>query len=429
MRARRIARLHAHLAPEAVASQGVPEAFLPESVRANSPREQWLYSEFHSSQEPVASLKRLGLTTHKDPVTGSTPNPDNDDHWYNTTGRSAEYWKDRELPTPTQDICQCRRDLLQWGYCLVAGACSPEQVEVYRKRLWEQAEGEKLAGVNLGPAAPLHRQNITTLANKGRCFEGFIEFDPQYIQGGPLIEQLLTECLGGPFIAQSLQAFIAYKLGLPQPLHQDQSYSPFQSLEAPMQVSAMVMISDVSAANGGTLLIPGSHHILNEAGSRKPLGFMPPAINCTAPSGTCLIFDARVLHGTGVNTTDVPRYVLNAGFNRFYLRTQENWSLSVSKEVLARASPKMLQRLGFAAQGTLGTVDGHGFSGSFRLGDPYSDVKVYRDALDAGVHRPVGVLSPDMSAEALRQPFTFRETESVGSDLGRPKVETPQGRS
>ena len=63
-----------------VAADEIPAAFLPETVAANSGKEQWLFREFHTNREPQASLYRLNMTTHKDPETGGI-NPDNPDHW------------------------------------------------------------------------------------------------------------------------------------------------------------------------------------------------------------------------------------------------------------------------------------------------------------------------------------------------------------
>ena len=157
--------------------------------------------------------------------------------------------KGNVLPKLTQDIQQCRRDLDKWGYCLIDKCCSDAQVAMYRERLHEQAEAELLAGVNNGPSRPSMRQNVWSLINKGgdsRMFEDFLEFNPRSMQGGPMAEQLIAEQLNTKsFTLQSLQCFIAYKMGHPQPLHQDQSYSPFQTPEAPIQTSLMIMISDV----------------------------------------------------------------------------------------------------------------------------------------------------------------------------------------
>jgi ectoine hydroxylase-related dioxygenase (phytanoyl-CoA dioxygenase family) len=355
---RRLLAVDRHLSAcaSAAADESIPDAFMPETVLANSDKEQWLYREFHTNREPQASLYRLNMTTHRDPETGGI-NPTNPDHWYNTTGNwREEHWQaeaaqGNPLPKLTQDIHECRRDLQKWGYCLIDKACSTSQLAAYRQRLEEQAEAERIAGVSLGPEPPLFRQNIAMLPNKGDMFLDFVEMNPRSIQAGPMIDQLMFETLGGPFIMQSLQCFIAGKLGMPQGLHQDQPVSGdgFQTPEAPLQISAMVMISDVSAANGGTLLVPGSHKIIPAAGNRGKIDWLPPAINCTAPAGTCLIFDARVLHGTGVNTTDEPRFVLNAGFMRSYLRQQDNYCLGLRADVLARASDEALRRMGFQA--------------------------------------------------------------------------------
>ena len=48
-------------------------------------------------------------------------------------------------------------------------------------------------------------------------------------------------------------------------------------------------------------------------------------------------------------------------FHRTWMRTQEAWLLSASPEVIQRASPRLLQRLGFSAH-TIGTIEGHGLS-------------------------------------------------------------------
>ena len=119
---------HLNAAGSGSLDEPVPEAFLPATVRANSEKEQWLYGEFHANREPQASLYRLNMTTHRDAETGGI-NPDNDNHWYNTTGNWREqYWRDEEakgnvLPKLTQDIHECRQDLDKWGYCLIDKRC------------------------------------------------------------------------------------------------------------------------------------------------------------------------------------------------------------------------------------------------------------------------------------------------------------------
>ena len=110
-----------------------------------------------------------------------------------TTGAKHSYWKEQSLPEATKDIDQLRHDMLTWGYCKIEDALSPEQVAIMRERVLAQAEGERMAGIAQKTPSG---QNINCCVNKGRCFELFIEQHPDIAQGGPLVEQLVTEALG-----------------------------------------------------------------------------------------------------------------------------------------------------------------------------------------------------------------------------------------
>ena len=185
-----------------------------------------------------------------------------------------------------------RHDMLTWGYCKVEDALSAEQVEIMRDRVLAQAEGERLAGIAQKTPSG---QNINCCINKGRCFELFIEQHPDIAQGGPLVEQLVTEALGPGWICTSLIAALSLKGGVPQALHQDQGLYPESA--SPMSVNILTAITDIDETNGGTLLIPGSHLTLSEAAREgKPVGKLPPAINLDAKAGTMVITDGRLLH-------------------------------------------------------------------------------------------------------------------------------------
>merc|ERR1719218_308446 len=93
------------------------------------------------------------------------------------------------------------------------------------------------------------------------------------------------------------------------------------------------------------------------------------------------------------------------------MRTQEAWLLSAAPEVIARASPRLLQRLGFSAH-TIGTVEGHGLGASGNPDDEFSAVLTFRQALDQGKYVRVGELRPGEARDKMMQPFTFRTTAS-----------------
>ena len=179
-------------------------------------------------------------------------------------------------------------------------------------------------------------------------------------------------------------------------------------------MTAMYMLDDVGPSNGGTLVIPGSHLIVSQATPGQKIPDLPPPINVAAKRGTIMLFDHRLLHGTGVNRTAEPRHVLIAGYHRTWMRTQEAWLLSVAPDVLKRASPRLRQRLGFSAH-TIGTVEGHGLGASGNPEDEFSSILSFRQAMDSpgGSYHRIGVLSQTGSSEEeLLAPFAFRRTAS-----------------
>lgn len=218
-----------------------PAEYAPSAVAAASqPTEQLPYSGLVRAGEPYASLLRRdfhhgaagGLGVHSDEAERHRNNPapgldyTNENLFYNTAAAEA-YWKDKGLPRPTSDIRQLRRDLVDWGYCLVSNALSESQLKAVRSRVYEQADGEIKAGVAYWGASPPPPgkavppvQLVHSLLNKGDVFRGVVEYDPQFVQGGPVIEQLIKEVLGDNFLISTFLSLITSAGNLPQNMHQ-----------------------------------------------------------------------------------------------------------------------------------------------------------------------------------------------------------------
>jgi len=405
---------------------GVPEEFTPKYLRAHTegvPVEERLYERVVQSGEPYKSLYRPDFHASarqgffhfpaKGATGGAAPGLDLEDDslYYNAAGAAREYWSQFQLPAPTKDIRRLRQDLLQWGYCIIHEALSKEQHARLQKRIADQAAGERAAGVACwtGSAPPPGKKVCSTqflhaLMNKGEQFRQCVEHDPAGVQAGPLIEQLLTECLGPSFLMSSFLGIIANKHGLPQALHQDQGIAPFQDRAAPVTCNTMYILDDMGAQNGGTLVVPGSHLLISEAGTGNPVGPLPPAINLEAPAGSVCIFEGRLLHGTGVNRTDKSRTILVMNSVPSWYRQQEVHLLSADPSWLRTASQKLLQRIGAFAK-VLGGVEGT-WEGEYLV--------MQRLAIERGEYVRVGELSPDSSEEDLAKDYTYRHT-----DVGR----------
>jgi ectoine hydroxylase-related dioxygenase (phytanoyl-CoA dioxygenase family) len=399
-----------------------PDEFHPDYVAKHSPREDELYTGFLRSGEPYRSLyrndfhpsARLGFAhdpkSAPEGVTSPGLDLDDDGLYYNTTGSAAAYWRGKSLPKPNKDIRRLRADLREWGYCLIEDALSPAQLASVKRRLEDQAAGERLAGLACwmgtapAPDEPLPRiQFVHSLINKGRQFVQCVEHDPEGVQGGAVIEQLLNETMGPDFLMSSFIAIISQPYNNPQGLHLDQATAPFMVADAPFTVNTMFILDTTTAQNGGTLVVPGSHRILADAGSGKPLTEpMPPAINLEAPAGTVMIFEGRLLHGTGVNRSNGTRAIMVMNSVKPWMRQQEVHMLSALPEVLASASPKLLYRLGALPTG-LGGVEG-AWAREYIVGQ--------RLAIERGDYRRIGELSPDSPADVLGADYGYRHSET-----------------
>jgi ectoine hydroxylase-related dioxygenase (phytanoyl-CoA dioxygenase family) len=387
----------------------VPAEFDPANVAQKATPESQLYREVRALRDPMKSVLEANPEIYFVP-------PKRTREWgqwefkpgsyYDTTIASKHpYWKDKDLPLATKDIVRLRADMLNWGYCKIEDALSAEQVAVIRKRVLEQAEGERLAGIAQKTPSG---QNINCCVNKGRCFERMIEQHPSVVQGGPLVEQIVTEALGANWICTSLIAAISLKGGVPQALHQDQDIA--LDSRSPLTINILTAITDIDETNGGTLVIPGSHRVLSDAvREQKPVGKLPPAINIDATAGTMIITDGRLLHSTGINHTDSPRIVMLNGMQHPSIRQQENWMLSVKPEVIKRASPKLLQRMGYQATNAAQTNEGHGFGARGLVDEAAGSTVGFRLAADSGEYIRIGELGPDSTEAELNAPYTLRE--------------------
>ena len=379
--------------------------FTQEYIDKNSPDKEKLFKQFLDSQEPYTSIFKnnpwLLPPDFKKPL-------ESGDHFWNTTvGRKHPYWKNKNLPKPTKEIKQIRKDFKKWGYALIEDGMSKKQCKVFINRLLEQAEGEKLANVNsLTPSG----QYVHTLINKGKVFRQCIEQDIEAVQAGTLIENFLNETLGKGWICHSFLANGAEKGYYPQVLHIDQSpLSPWITEEAPALVNTLYIPQDVNEENGGTLIIPGSHKNIIKAGSNGDVGKLNPAINLEASAGTIMLFDGRLLHGTGVNKTSKIRFVAAMSNVKSWMRSQENWIISVDPEIIKNASPKLLHRMGMQAVTYGGTIEGFGMGAAGKVDESRGSIKYFREAFDEGEYIRVGQLSSTSPESDLKKNYTLRQ--------------------
>ena len=147
-----------------------------------------------------------------------------------------------------------------------------------------------------------------------------------------------------------------------QPLHCDTWWHDDLRLPFPVTVNTILALSDFTADNGATRLLPGSHHWpaekvayeVAEAGrvthlpATNPKGYgaeWTPVI-AEAPKGSLIMYDSRLLHGGGANVTNEPRPSIISPFCLGWVRQFDNFAYGLTHEKLRSFSPKLQQLVG-----------------------------------------------------------------------------------
>lgn len=135
-----------------------------------------------------------------------------------------------------------------------------------------------------------------------------------------------------------------------QTLHRDDVVflwrHPDYGREARVQI--MVAITDFTADNGGTLVIPGSHKWDDERAPR-----IEEAVPTVMRAGSAVLWLGSLYHAGGANiTTSEYRTGLTLALDMATLRQEENMYLSLPKEVVAQYSEQVQRLLGWSAAAT-----------------------------------------------------------------------------
>lgn len=145
-----------------------------------------------------------------------------------------------------------------------------------------------------------------------------------------------------------------------QILHRDDmNWHPHHPADTEVSVQVFQAMTNFTAANGATMIIPGSHRWDDE---RKPR--VEEAVPAEMSAGSGLVYLGSTYHGGGANTTaDESRTGISLTYIQGWLRQEENQYLAVSRERLEKL-PRRVQEL-------MGYVMSPPFCGYLDLVEPY----------------------------------------------------------
>jgi ectoine hydroxylase-related dioxygenase (phytanoyl-CoA dioxygenase family) len=218
------------------------------------------------------------------------------------------------------------------GYSLVEGVLGVSETDALRAAIDRlMAEDDQRFGASRLLAAG-QRGALRNLAGRGREFE--------HALGLPVIHQLATRLLGHGYRLHSYDALVLMpdEGRFPWDFHTD--LDPLRGVAFPASLTpglnCLLAVDAVTAANGATWVVPASHRATvssPDVGLLAELAEQPELA-----VGDVLLFDARIWHCAGHNTSGNRRRLIKIEFVQPWLQTQMDYPRAVSREVQARLS-------------------------------------------------------------------------------------------
>ena len=181
-----------------------------------------------------------------------------------------------------------------------------------------------------------------------------------------------------------------------QTMHRDTGPFPIQNPAPPLTLATMWAVTDFTAENGATRIVPGSHRWPDE---RVPEP--DEIVQAEMPAGSMLMYVGSLIHGAGANRANGARCGVALHYCLGWLRQEENQYLAVPFEEARTFSHKLQCLMGY----DLATVN---------LG--FVDHKHPNDVLNGTAGEQAGELGAQelMDADNAIQRFKVEGTAAVG---------------
>lgn len=234
------------------------------------------------------------------------------------------------------------------GCLIVTDVVSAESLATLRSELAPHMASAAVNEDNPGDFYPGLTRRVTALAARSQVVRSLIMH--------PTSLALCDDHLAGNCQRVQLHATAALEIGpgaREQILHREED--PFNYFDLPrpnLVLATMWAVNEFVAANGATLLVPGSHRWTAD---RTPA---PEEIAVAEmPAGSVLFWVGGLLHGAGANISEEWRYGVILSYSCAWLRQEENQYLDLPRSQLASLDPDLRKMLGFTMHGALGFHD------------------------------------------------------------------------
>ena len=223
------------------------------------------------------------------------------------------------------------REITENGYCIVDGVIPSQEVDRIRERVLRAQAANDAAHQARERATRSrgHRVGARGVGVLKQAINHDQSFAP-YLADRRIVGAL--EVIFGPWLRISCTDAVVNQPGNERGYwHADWPYNQTNAsnVRAPypdvmMHASSLWMLTDFSPANGGTLLLPGTHRKDRNPATGDIPGFdneapQPDEINAQGRAGSVLLYDSRQWHAVAPNRSDRPRVALIVRYAPWWL--------------------------------------------------------------------------------------------------------------
>ncbi len=223
------------------------------------------------------------------------------------------------------------RKLEEDGYVIIESLLSADEIAEIKAAL-----RPLLAHTGRNAFEGHNTQRLYAVPEKTRATDRLIEH--------PRVLALLDRMFLPNYLLSQCQAINIMPGEEAQYLHADDGFYRVPRPRPPLGAATVWAIDDFAKDNGATVVVPGSH--------TWPDGRMPGAgdrtIKAVMPAGSVVFYPGTLWHGGGANLSAAPRLAVTCQYCEPWLRTQENYFLSMSKDALQTVSEDMKRMLGYS---------------------------------------------------------------------------------
>ncbi|SLG56947.1 phytanoyl-CoA dioxygenase family protein [Mycobacteroides abscessus] len=188
-------------------------------------------------------------------------------------------------------------------------------------------------------------QRVYSVLNKTRACDRIADH--------PRVLALLDRLFMPNYLLSMLQVINILPGEHAQMLHTDDGFYPLPRPRAALGAATIWAIDDFTTDNGATDIIARSHLWADRA----------PQDDARAPvvmtAGSCVFFLGTLWHGGGANSSDAARLAVTAQYCEPWLRPQEAFTLSMTRDTVRAVSEDIRRMLGYSIHPPfIGQVDG-----------------------------------------------------------------------